>query len=270
MTTTTITTMAEFAYPNLHGLKAAYDEEGYAIVRQALDADLIAEANRHIDWLIDKHPDLETERLGHWLVADDPFWLRLISDDRLLDIAEQLIGPNMALFAADYIVKRPGTGGKFAWHQDGGYWPLEPMEVATLWIAYSASNRANGCVRLIPRTQHLPLQERAQDAEEAAELLPGMDQELADVSKAVDIELGPGDVSLHHPHIIHGSNANTSDQWRRGGTFLYIPTTTHIRSEKFASFLLRGEAVPGINTYHEFPKYREGEHFRFREHEAWR
>ena len=97
-----------------------------------------------------------------------------------------------------------------------------------------------------------------------------MDQTLADASKAVDIELGPGDVSLHHPHIVHGSNANTSDRWRRGGTFLYIPTTTHIRSEKFVNFLLRGEAVPGINTYHEFPKYREGEHFRFREQDAWR
>ena len=266
----TSSAVAEFTYPNLHGLQAAYDEEGYAIARRALDADLLTEANRHVDWLISKHPDLKTERLGHWLVPDDPFWLRLISDDRLLDIAEQLIGPNMALFAAADVVKRPGTGGKFAWHQDGGYWPLEPMEVATLWIAYSASNRANGCVRIIPGTQHLPLQERDENAEEWAELLPGMDPTLVDESKAVDIELDPGDVSLHHPHIIHGSNANTSDQWRRGGSILYIPTTTHIRSERFVSFLLRGKAVPGINTYHEFPKYREGEHFRFREQDAWR
>ena len=114
-----------------------------------LDAELLGEANRHIDWLIDKHPDLRTERLGHWLVADDPFWLRLIGDDRLLDVAEQLIGPDIALFAAAYVVKRPGTGGRFAWHQDGSYWPLEPMEVATLWVACSASNRA-GCIEQFP------------------------------------------------------------------------------------------------------------------------
>ena len=93
---------------------------------------------------------------------------------------------------------------------------------------------------------------------------------LVDESNAVDIELEPGDVSLHHPHIIHGSNANTGDRWRRGGSFLYIPTTTRIRSERFASFLLRGQAVPGINAYHEMPRYREGEHFRFRERDAWR
>ena len=264
------TTDAEFTFPNVHGLRASYEEEGYAIVRRVLDADLLAEANRHIDWLIDKHPDLKTERLGHWLVADDPFWLRLIGDDRLLDIAEQLLGPDIALFAAAYVAKRPGTGGRFAWHQDGGYWPLEPLEVASLWVACSASNRANGCVRVIPGTQHLPLHERDEDVDESAELLAGMDQTLVDESMAVDIELEPGDVSLHHPHVIHGSNANTSDRWRRGGSFLYIPTTTRIRSEKFASFLLRGEGVPGINAYREFPKYREGEHFRFQERDAWR
>ena len=264
------TTDAEFTFPNVHGLRASYEEEGYAIVRGVLDADLLAEANRHIDWLIDKHPDLKTERLGHWLVADDPFWLRLIGDHRLLDVAEQLIGPDIALFAAAYVVKRPGTGGRFAWHQDGGYWPLEPLEVASLWIACSASNRANGCVRVIPGTQHLPLQERDEHADESAELLSGMDQSLVDESKAVDIELEPGDVSLHHPHIIHGSSANTGNQWRRGGSFLYIPTTTRIRSERFASFLLRGKAVPGINAYREFPRYREGEHFAFRERDGWR
>ena len=204
--------MSEFIYPNLDGLKTAFAQDGYAIVRQVLDADLIAEANRHIDWLLRKHPDLRPETLGHWLVPDDPFWLRLIGDDGLLDIAEQLIGPNIALFAADYIVKRPGTGGRFAWHQDGSYWPLDPMEVATLWIAYSASNADNGCVRVIPGTQHLPLQEREAGGDDSTVLLPGMEQTLVEESKAVDIVLAPGDVSLHHPHVIHGSSANMSNQ----------------------------------------------------------
>ena len=209
------------------------------------------------------------------------FWLRLIGDDRLLDVAEQLIGPNIALFAAAYVVKRPATGGRFAWHQDGtrmaagwqqdgSCWPLEPMQVATLWVACSASKRANGCVRVIPGTQHLPLQERAEVADESVALLSGMDQSLADESEAVDLELEPGDVSLHHPHTIHGSTANTSGRWRRGGSFLYIPTTTRIRSDTFASFLLRGAGVPGINAYREFSRYREGEHFPFRERDAWR
>ncbi|MEM7030436.1 MAG: phytanoyl-CoA dioxygenase family protein [Chloroflexota bacterium] len=261
--------MSEFIYSDLQDLKATYDTDGYAIVRNVLDADLVAEANNHIDWLIKQHPDLRPERLGYWLVPDDPFWIRLVSDGRLLDIAEQLVGPNIGLFAADYIAKPPGDGRKIAWHQDGSYWPLEPMTVVTLWVAFTTSTPENGCVRIIPGTQHMRLQERDPNVVEEDVMLIGMDQDLVDESRAVDIVLEPGDVSLHHPQILHGSNANTSQHWRRGGTYQYIPTTTRIIKEDWPCFLFRGEAVPGINTYHDFPQYRAGAHFPFRDCEAW-
>ena len=260
--------MAEFTYPNLEGLDAAFARDGYVIVRQVLDADLVAEANQHVDWLIKQHPDLRPEKLGYWLVPDDPFWIRLVSDERLLDIAEQLVGPNIALFAADYIAKPPSHGRKIAWHQDGSYWPLDPMNVVTLWVAYTVSNPENGCLRIIPGTQHLTLQERKPNADMPEVLLTGMDQSLADEANAVDIILAPGDVSVHHPNIIHGSNANTSSYWRRGGTYQYIPTTTRILNEAWASFLFRGQAVAGVNAYRAFPQYIAGKHFPFRGCEA--
>ncbi|MEM7533302.1 MAG: phytanoyl-CoA dioxygenase family protein [Chloroflexota bacterium] len=262
--------MTEFIYPHLRGLKTAYDRDGYVIIRQVLDADLVAEANQHIDWLIQRHPDLRPELLGYSLVPDDPFWIRLVSDHRLLDIAEQLVGPNIALFAADYIAKPPNTGRKIAWHQDGNYWPLEPMNVVTQWVAYTASTPENGCVRIIPGTQHMTLQERHRNPDDPPDvLLTGMDQNLADEVNAVDIILEAGDVSVHHPHIIHGSNANTSDHWRRGGTYQYIPATTRILNTDWPTFLFRGYAESGINTYRAFPQYREDEHFPFRGCEKW-
>ena len=102
--------MAEFVFPELQGISDAYDRDGYAIVRQVLDSELLEELNRHIDWLIERHPELEPEGLGCHLIADDPFWVRFLSDLHLLDVAEALIGPDIALFAADYICKPPGTG----------------------------------------------------------------------------------------------------------------------------------------------------------------
>src|SRR6266852_4463854 len=87
--------------------RAQYNRDGYAIFRRVLDAELVGEASRHIDWLIEKNPGLRPEQLGHTLVQHDPFWVRLISDDRLLDIAEQFVGPNIALFASHYISKPP-------------------------------------------------------------------------------------------------------------------------------------------------------------------
>lgn len=113
-------------------LRQTYDEQGYVIVRNAIDPDLAAETAAHVQWLIKKHPDTRPEQLHHNLLVDDPFMHRLAGDDRLLDIVAQFIGPAIALFAAHYIAKRPYDGQAVLWHQDGTYWPLEPMDVTTI------------------------------------------------------------------------------------------------------------------------------------------
>jgi ectoine hydroxylase-related dioxygenase (phytanoyl-CoA dioxygenase family) len=247
-----------------------YELDGYVVFRNVLDADLVAEADAHVDWLRAKHPDLRPENLGHWLVKDDPFWVRLVSDDRLLDIAEQFIGPDIALFASHYICKPPKDGMPVLWHQDGSYWPLDPMEVVTLWLSVSDSKPENGCMRVIPRTQHTDLQEMRKREDIASVLGSGMDESLVDVSQAVDIVMQPGDVSVHHPNVIHGSEGNASDRWRKGLTIRYIPTTTRITDVKkhISAFHLRGNDA-GVNEYHEKPKYVEGVHMRFRGCETW-
>ncbi len=252
-------------------LRQDFDRQGYAIYRQVLDPGLVGEASQHVDWLAERHPDLRPERLGHNLMTDDPFWVRLISDDRLLDIAAQYVGPDIALFASHYLSKPPGDGMPVLWHQDGAYWPLEPMQVVTLWLAVDDSTPENGCMRVIPGTQGMDLQQLQSKTDVANVLSSTMDTGLVDESKAVDIVLRAGDVSVHHPNVIHGSNANTSGQRRCGLTIRYIPTSTRIRTEQQwpSAFLLRGQAVPGINTYLPWPRYAEGRHLSFRGCEQW-
>ncbi len=262
--------MAEYTYPKLDGLSQSYARDGFAIVRDVLDADLVAEANRHVDWLMARHPELPPERLGYWLTPTDPFWMRLVSDPRLVDIAAAIVGPDVALFAADYIAKPPGTGQKVAWHQDASYWPLEPMQVVTLWVAYTPSTLQNGCVRVIPGTQHIALQPRNPEEKDfAGEMLRGMDQSLIAGREAVDFVLEPGDVSLHHPLIIHGSNANTSSVWRRGGTYQYIPTTTCVTKKDWPVFLLRGQDRHNTNRYRKMPRFKAEEHMPFTGWQDW-
>ena len=98
-----------------------------------------------------------------------------------------------------------------------------------------------------------------------------MDPTLVDEFKAVDFVLKAGDVSVHHPNIIHGSNPNTSAQRRCGLTIRYIPTSTRITSKEPwpCAFLLRGEGVPDVNDYAPRPKYVEGFHMPFRGCENW-
>ncbi|MFB6135612.1 MAG: phytanoyl-CoA dioxygenase family protein [Halobacteriaceae archaeon] len=235
---------------------ATYDEDGYAVVRDVVDGGLVEEARRHVDWLREQNPDRRPEDLDHDLVAGSPFWVRLVSDERLLDVAEAVLGEDLALFASHYVAKPPEEGQRVLWHQDGAYWPLDPIEdVVTVWLSLDEVTPENGCMRVVPGTQDLDLLE----VEERTDVENVLDSGLADhpfeEAEAVDLELSPGDVSVHHPNVVHGSEANTSDRWRRGLTVRYIPTTTYVEAEPWDSaFHLRGD--PGDrNTYQPYPLY---------------
>ena len=255
----------------MKSIRQQYDEQGYVIVRNVLDADLIGEASNHVEWLIKNNPDRRPEQLWQDLIANDPFWVRLVGDDRLLEVAEEFVGPNIALFASHYLSKPAGDGLPVLWHQDGSYWPLEPMEVVTLWLAVDDSTPENGCMRVIPGTQHLELQKLQERKDVKNVLNSEIDPKFVDASKAVDVVLKAGDVSVHHPNIIHGSNGNNSPKRRCGLTIRYIPTSTRITKTPWpCDFLLRGQAVPGINDYKSRPKYIPGKHLEFRGCGQWR
>ncbi|MEQ7127051.1 phytanoyl-CoA dioxygenase family protein [Actinopolymorpha sp. B11F2] len=252
-----------------HEIIQRYDETGYAIFRKVIDADLINEVHAHVDWLQARNPELRPENLGHVLMRDDPFWVRLIADDRLLDIAQMFIGPDIALFASHYICKPAYSGQPVLWHQDGAFWPLEPMQVVTLWLAADPSTPENGCVRLVPGTHKLDVAGMRDNTEVESVLGKEIAVDI-DEDAAVDVILEPGDVEVHHPHIVHGSNANTSPHRRCGLTIRYIPTTTRIVTDDppwASAFHLRGE--PGVNPYQPRPRYVAGKHLPFAGCEEW-
>jgi ectoine hydroxylase-related dioxygenase (phytanoyl-CoA dioxygenase family) len=241
-------------------LTRRYEEDGYLVFPSVLDADLLHAAGEHVEWLQRKNPDLRPEALHHHLMWDDPFWLRLVSDSRLLDLAELIVGPDIALFASHYICKPGGDGLPVLWHQDGSYWPLEPMEVVTAWLAVDDSTVENGCMRVIPGSHRGPmLAHRKHDTE--AVLHTAISPSEIDESRTVDVEIPAGGVSLHHPMLIHGSNPNLSPMRRCGLTIRYIPTTTRITRSDWTTFLLRGRPVTGINEYSPLPRFRPEDHF---------
>ncbi len=257
--------------PDVSGLKGQYDRDGYVIVRQAIDRELAGEARAHVEWLIKHNPGVRPEQFHADMAREDPFWIRLVSDERLVNIAGQFVGPDIALFATHYICKPPRDGQAVLWHQDGSYWPLEPMKVVTLWLAVTDSTPENGCMRVVPGTHGMQL-ETVQTRNDVDNVLgSGMNNELVDESRAVDVVLDAGDLSIHHPNLIHGSEANTSEKWRMGLTIRYIPTATRIlKPDIGAPFLLRGKAVPGVNVYLPRPRYVVGRCMPFRGCEEWK
>lgn len=260
---------------DLTGVVEQYEKDGYAIIRGAVDADLIAEAREHVEWLQHRYPELRPEELHHPLIRNDAFWVRLATDDRFLDIAESIIGPNLACLTAHYICKPPFDGQAVLWHQDGAYWKLDPMEALTVWLAVDPSTPENGCLKVIPGSHVEPLREHKVRHDVPNMLASETDGEVvsrwAEERGLVDVVLEPGDVSIHHPHILHCSEPNTSSIRRCGLDLGYIPTTTAVTNEGLYldALLVRGEPVPGVNNYRPWPEYDAAETIPFRGHETW-
>jgi ectoine hydroxylase-related dioxygenase (phytanoyl-CoA dioxygenase family) len=147
------------------------------------------------------------------------------------------------------------------------------MEVTTIWLAATESTRENGCLRVLPGTQNNRLLSRKEmvDVPDGKNVLAsGIHPSMIDDTDVVDLELQPGDVSVHNPKIIHGSESNTSDKWRIGLTLRYIPTSTRIKREGDRPILVRGAPDAGnSNTYADRPAYDPDVHMPFRGLEDW-
>jgi phytanoyl-CoA hydroxylase len=228
--------------PQIH--QEHYEDQGYTIFRQVLDKNSLGSINRHLEMIYRKHPGLPKANLYAAPVKDDPFWAALVADKRLLDIAELFIGSDIALFGANYVVKWAKDAKHVLWHQDAPNWKLEPLEAVTLWIAIDDSTAENGCLKVIPGSHKTELYE-LQAANETPNIFGWQtDPKFVEEEKAVDIVLKAGDISVHHPKVIHGSGANCSNQRRAGMSIRYIPTTTRIANNMLRSntMVLRGNA----------------------------
>jgi chlorinating enzyme len=153
-------------------------------------------------------------------------WLNeLIRHPRILDPVEDILGPDLLCWGSGFFTKNPHDPARVTWHQDATYWGLSKPDIVTAWVAFTPSTRANGCMRVVPGTHSL--QQLPHNETYAPDNLLSRGQEIAvdvDESKAVDIELAPGQMSLHHVLLVHGSDPNGSDLRRIGFAIRYVPT----------------------------------------------
>ena len=170
-------------------------------------------------------------------------WLGdLVHHPVVLDAVEDLHGPDLFCWNSSFFIKEPRNPAFVSWHQDSTYWGLNKTEVVTAWIALSPSTKANGAMAVIPGTHRLNQIPHRDTFAKDNMLTRG--QEVAvevDESQAVTIELQPGEMSLHHVLLVHGSAPNPSDIRRVGFAARFIPTSVKQESgERDSATLVRG------------------------------
>jgi len=171
-----------------------------------------------------------------------PWMDQLVRHPAILDAVEAVLGPNLFCWGSQFFAKNAHDPGYVSWHQDGTYWGLSSPDVMTAWVALTPSVPQNGCMRVIPGThkQQVPHEDRF-----AATNLLSRGQEIAvdvDISQAVDVALQPGQMSLHHVLIFHGSEPNGSDVRRVGFAIRYVPTHVSQKSGiRESALLVRGQ-----------------------------
>ena len=181
---------------------------------------------------------------GRWRVKSHLLFTwadRLVHHPAILDAVEDIIGPDILCWTTNFFIKEPHSPGFVSWHQDATYWGLEPDDVVTAWVALSESNSVSGCMMVIPGTHfqsHIP----HVDTYHADNLLT-RGQEVAvevDEAAAVRMPLRPGEMSLHHIKLVHGSAPNASDDRRIGLAIRYIPTYVRQVKQRDSAMLCRG------------------------------
>jgi non-heme Fe2+,alpha-ketoglutarate-dependent halogenase len=209
--------------------RAAYRERGYHVPLRGFSAEDAARSHRSfLDYWQPHSETLKGRPPREWgkYLIDTHLFLRWVYemtvDPRVLDGVESVLGPNILVWGSQWFPKFAHDKSYVSWHQDAAYWGLSPLNVTTAWIALVPSTRENGCMRVIPGTHRGLLPQRETYAE--ANML-SRGQEIAvevDESLAINFVLQPGEFSLHHIGIVHGSGPNTSDASRIGLAVRYV------------------------------------------------
>lgn len=156
---------------------------------------------------------------GHWVVP----WLdRLARTPGIVEPVADLLGHDVHVLSVDLFVKEAHSPQFISWHQDLHYWGLEGDDEVTAWLALSPATRWSGCMRFVPGShKHIVAH---MDTHSSSNML-SRGQEIAvevDERDAVDAQLQPGQMSLHHGRLFHASTANRSDDRRIGIAIRYV------------------------------------------------
>jgi ectoine hydroxylase-related dioxygenase (phytanoyl-CoA dioxygenase family) len=211
---------------------ADFDRQGYLAGVRVLDDDQIEILREELARLIkESHPAHQLfyeyhsnesqdqssalfHALGAWRTEPgfhDVLWNPTI----VMAMAQLLRGP-IRLWHDQLFCKPAKHGGVVAWHQDYSYWTRTvPMAHLTCWIGLDDSTPENGCLHYLPGSHRWNLLPQTGLTGDMDEIVTVLTPEQKEAFHPIPIEMRKGECSFHHPLLVHGSFANSSNRPRR-------------------------------------------------------
>jgi len=135
--------------------------------------------------------------------------MRALMNERFLELACQLIGPDIVLHHSKLFQKPPEKGAPFPMHQDWTYFPTEKDSMIAAVIHISEATDEMGCLRVYPGS-HKEGRIKGTSGQSESEMLAKYPLEGATACEAE-----PGDVLFFHYFTVHGSMPNRSLKTRK-------------------------------------------------------
>ena len=208
-----------------------YNREGFVAPFRVLEPAETARLRAYLDGLMEAAGAdgaygincYQARLAGLWDVATHP---------RILDLVEDIVGPDIVCWASAILSKAPGDPKRVPWHQDAGFWSLAPARTVTVWLAIDDADAENSAMRFIPRTHDRGVIAMTDSAGESV-----FHREIAGAERygAPHVNaLRAGECSLHADMLVHGSEPNRSDRRRCGLTLRYCPPEVTVTDEGWA------------------------------------
>jgi len=193
-----------------------YSDEGFVSPIDIFSNDRANAIRKEIELIEEKIPG-ELNKSGRYnshLIS--PLLDEITHDFKILDAVQSLIGKNILVCGTTLFIKNPNEKGFVSYHQDAKYIGLKPYNWVTAWVAITDSNEHNGCMRMWAGSHKEDLKEHDQMFNEGNLLTRGQTVNNVPTDKTIPLVLKAGQMSLHHPTVVHGSGLNKSNDRRIG------------------------------------------------------
>jgi len=227
-----------------------YNKKGYVSPIDALTSKEAKEIRNEIEKIEKKWPGALEGINRNYVHLISPVFNKVCLNKKILDAVESIIGKNILICGTTLFIKNSNEKGFVSFHQDAKYIGLEPHNWVTVWIAITESNEKNGCMMMLPGSHKENIVHHDQNFDENNLLTRGQTIENVPLEKTEPVILKAGQISLHHPKIVHGSGINNSDDRRIGFVVQsYIGSNVDQVLGKMYVQLARGEDK---YKYHEY------------------